>query len=135
MRTELGLWWVVIIFGVVTYCIWYAPPSNRTKAAEPRAAEAASAAAAQQTIQISNFQFEPKQLTVTAGTTVEWVDSAGRHSVVADDESFKSETLTAGGRFEHKFEEPGTFPYYCEFHGDKGGKEMSGTVVVTPASK
>jgi plastocyanin/uncharacterized membrane protein YozB (DUF420 family) len=133
MRTELALWWVVIIFGIVTYCIWYVAPSHQPQAAEPRAAEAAPAQ--RKTVQISNFQFEPKELTVPAGTIVEWVDSTGRHSVEADDGSFKSDTLTAGGRFEHKFDQPGTFPYYCGFHGNRGGKDMAGTVVVRPRAK
>jgi hypothetical protein len=44
--------------------------------------------------------------------------------------SFKSETLTAGGKFEHRFERAGTFPYFCTFHGSKGGQDMAGTVTV-----
>jgi plastocyanin len=87
-------------------------------------------------VRITNFQFEPRELTIDAGTTVEWIDQTGRHTVSADDESFKSEVLTAGGVFEHRFDAPGLYPYYCEFHGDKHGKEMAGVITVkTPDSE
>jgi plastocyanin len=82
------------------------------------------------TVQIGNFQFEPKDLAVSPGTTVEWTDIGGRHTVEAEDGSFKSNALTAGGKFEHRFERPGAFPYFCRFHGSGGGRDMAGTVTV-----
>ena len=82
------------------------------------------------TVKISNFQFSPKLLTVTPGTTVEWVNEAGRHTVEADDASFKSDVLKQGDKFEHKFDKPGSFAYHCEFHGEKGGKDMAGKIIV-----
>jgi len=103
-------------------------------AARPRPvrnrAAASSAPLQKVTVQVSSFKFEPKVLTVAAGTTVEWVNNGGRHSIEADDGSFKSEALKQGDKFEHKFDKPGTFAYHCEFHGEKGGKDMAGTVVV-----
>ena len=86
-------------------------------------------------VKISNFQFSPRVLTVTPGTTVEWVNEAGRHTVEADDGSFKSDTLSANGKYEHTFNEPGTYSYFCTFHGDKHGVDMAGVVKVTEASK
>ena len=82
------------------------------------------------TVKISNFQFSPKLLTVTPGTTVEWVNEAGRHTVEADDGSFKSDVLKQGDKFEHKFDKAGSFAYHCEFHGEKGGKDMAGKIIV-----
>jgi len=82
------------------------------------------------TITAKNFSFEPAQVTVKPGTTVEWVDSGGKHTIMADDGSFKSPTLTSGEKFEFKFDKPGTYKYYCSFHGSKGGHDMSGTVTV-----
>ncbi len=82
------------------------------------------------TVKVTSFKFEPKVLTVAPGTTVEWVNEGGRHSVVADDGSFKSDTLKQGDKFEHKFDKPGTYAYYCEFHGEKGGKDMAGKIIV-----
>ncbi len=82
------------------------------------------------TVKISSFQFTPKVLTVTPGTTVEWVNDGGRHTVEADDGSFKSDVLKQGDKFEHKFDKAGTFAYHCEFHGEKGGKDMAGKIIV-----
>ena len=82
------------------------------------------------TVKISNFQFSPKVLTIAPGTTVEWVNEAGRHTVEADDGSFKSDVLKQGDKFEHKFDKAGTFAYHCEFHGEKGGKDMAGKIIV-----
>ena len=87
------------------------------------------------TVKVSSFQFTPKVLTVAPGTTVEWVNEAGRHSVEADDGSFKSDVLKQGDKFEHKFDKAGTYAYHCEFHGEKGGKDMAGKIIVRGAAK
>lgn len=134
MRTELVLWWIVVLIGVCTYYVWYiASPSKGV--AQQTSAPAQSAAPEKASVKISNFQFEPKELTVKAGTIVEWTDEGGRHTVEADDGSFKSDTLTAGGKFERKFETPGVYPYYCTFHGDKHGQDMAGVITVAPLSQ
>lgn len=93
-------------------------------------ASGASAPVEKATVKVSSFKFEPKVLTVAAGTTVEWVNDGGRHSVEADDGSFKSEALKQGDKFEHKFDKPGRYAYHCEFHGEKGGRDMAGTIIV-----
>jgi plastocyanin/uncharacterized membrane protein YozB (DUF420 family) len=130
MRTELTLWWVVVLIGVCTYYVWYIGPASKV-VAQQTSAPAQSAAAEKVSVKISNFQFEPKELNIKAGTIVEWTDERGRHTVEADDGSFKSDTLTAGGQFEHKFDTPGVYPYYCTFHGDKHGQDMAGIITVT----
>src|SRR5262249_23583888 len=127
MRTELVIWWLVVLLGIAIYYVWYIAPSTPPAIPAPRPSTAVKA-----TVTISNFKFEPRELTITAGTVVEWIDDTGRHTVDADDGSFHSETLTAGGRFERKFDSPGEYPYYCNFHGDKHGKDMSGKIVVPP---
>jgi plastocyanin/uncharacterized membrane protein YozB (DUF420 family) len=132
MRTELALWWLVILIGLSTYYIWYIASS---KPAAPIAATRTAAAPEKVSVKISNFQFDPKDLTIKAGTVVEWTDGLGRHTVEADDGSFKSDTLTAGGTFEHKFDAPGVYTYYCGFHGDKHGVDMAGVITVEPRDK
>ena len=136
MRTCLALWWVVILFGIGTYYVWYVKGESKPAAPTQAAAtQPSTTAAARVTVRISNFQFNPKEVTVPAGATVEWIDEVGRHTVEADDGSFKSDTLTANGKYEHTFNEPGTYPYFCTFHGDKHGVDMAGVVKVTEASK
>jgi len=123
MRTELALWWVVLLIGVGTYSVWYLAPESQ--------AGKLQAASGRVIARVSNFDFSPRELTVRVGSTVEWAVEGGRHSVVADDGSFKSETLRTGDKFTRTFDQPGTYPYYCGFHGDKGGKDMAGEVKVS----
>ena len=64
---------------------------------------------------------------VPAGTTVEWVNEDGvAHSLVAEDGSFQSPDVDAGGTFSFTFTEPGTYAYICSIH-----PSMHGTIVVT----
>ena len=79
---------------------------------------------------IKNFEFVPKDLTVAPGTTVEWVNEGGRHTVEADKGEFKSDVLANGGKFSFKFDKPGTYAYHCGFHGAAGGKDMAGKIIV-----
>ncbi|HEU0180007.1 MAG TPA: cupredoxin domain-containing protein [Blastocatellia bacterium] len=82
-------------------------------------------------VTLSNNKFEPKTVTIKAGSEVTWENKEGTHTVTADDGSWSSPTLSAGQTFSHKFDKPGKYPYYCTFHGGKGGQGMSGVVNVT----
>jgi plastocyanin len=92
---------------------------------------AAPAPAAGATVSISNFQFAPKVVRIKAGDEVTWQAREGSHTVTADNGSFESPTLSAGKSFSHKFATPGTYRYYCSFHGSAGGHDMAGTVIVS----
>ena len=81
-------------------------------------------------VTISNFKFEPKELTVTAGSTVTWTNKGGTHTVTADDDSFSSPNLKSGDTFTHQFTKAGKYPYHCSYHGSKGGGDMAGTIIV-----
>ena len=120
MRSTLVLWWAAIALGVSTYAMWYGAPASPQPEAAP----------AKVSITIKNFSFEPKEVNIAPGTTVEWTDQGGRHNVEADGGSFKSSTLVAGQKFEHKFDAAGTYPYFCSFHGGKGGHDMAGKITV-----
>jgi plastocyanin len=99
----------------------------------PTTTAAALVAPSRVELAISDDAFAPKTVTVAVGATVVWSRSGTHpHTVTADDNSYDSGTLRAGQTFEHTFTAPGTFPYYCDFHGGPGGVGMSGTVTVTP---
>jgi plastocyanin len=85
-------------------------------------------------VTIDNFKFEPGEVKVRVGTTVVWTNSRGRHTVTSEDGSFTSPTLIAGESYEYKFEKPGVYPFYCMFHGSRGGKDMAGVVTVEAAT-
>src|SRR5262245_4402021 len=127
MRSLLVLWWLVVFFGLGTYYYWYLAPQKTTPAVS---GESTEADLSRVSVKITNFSFEPKEITISTGMTVIWTDLQGMHSIAADDGSFESEILDTGDRFEHKYDKPGVYPYYCTLHGDKGGKEMAGVVIV-----
>lgn len=81
-------------------------------------------------VAITNYKFEPKKITVQEGGSVTWTNKEGVHAVKSDTDIFISKTLKAGETFNYQFMKAGTYPYYCSFHGGKGGSEMSGTIVV-----
>jgi len=118
MRTTLVLWWISFACGAG---VFHTLNGGAAKPLPP---------ATTARVTIRNFVFEPMDLVVPAGTEVEWVDTGGRHSVVADDGSFQSPTLTAGTSFQRRFTEPGVHRYFCNFHGSAGGHDMAGTITV-----
>jgi len=74
-------------------------------------------------IQISDFSFEPAEITVYPEDTVRWILVSGTHTVTSDPSSTKSwdsGTLDIPGQtFETTFtweDGPGPFSYYCAFH-------------------
>lgn len=82
-------------------------------------------------VTVSNNKFEPKTITVKAGSEVVWENKEGTHTVTADDGSWDSAGLSAGKTFSHKFDNPGSYKYHCAFHGSSGGHNMAGVVNVT----
>lgn len=83
-----------------------------------------------QTITLSATRFNPSAVTIARGTTVRWTNNTGiLHTVTPDGHSeWESKTLSGNTTvFEHRFDNAGTFPYYCEPHRDSG---MTGTIVV-----
>jgi plastocyanin len=92
---------------------------------------AASSSPAQSTgggdsVEIAEFQFEPEEITVPAGTSITFTNrDAAAHTATADDSSFDTEELGKGDSARTTFNDPGTYPYYCRFH-----VFMKGSVVV-----
>jgi 3',5'-cyclic-AMP phosphodiesterase len=70
------------------------------------------------TIGIDNFSFEPKTLTVKAGTTVTWVNRDDvPHLIISTTNGFpNSKVLDTDQRHEATFEKAGEYPYFCSIH-------------------
>lgn len=80
-------------------------------------------------------RFEPKDITVTVGTTVTWVwgTNAVGHNVVPDNGDIPATSgglVSAPHDYQYTFAQLGTFAYHCLAHGNVGGVGMSGTVTV-----
>ncbi len=89
-------------------------------------------------------RYEPASVTIRVGDTITWLnDSRGvGHTVTADPdraaepgqvalppgaEGFASGLLPPGTTFEHRFEVPGRYVYFCETHTNR---DMTGEVIV-----
>jgi plastocyanin len=79
-------------------------------------------------VAIDNFTFDPPQLSVRAGTAVTWVNHDDiPHTATSATKVFGSAVLATDDKFTFRFDQPGTYTYYCKLH-----PHMSGTIEVTP---
>ena len=82
-------------------------------------------------ISISGTTFLPGTLHVPAGGSVVWTNiSYDSHTVTADDASFDSGDLAPGATFTTTFDTPGTYTYFCQYHGAPELDGMAATIVV-----
>lgn len=84
-------------------------------------------------VRMGNNYFDPVGLSVEPGTTVRFEIAAGSHSSTAYPDRIPSGAtpfdsgVLSEGAFEHTFDAPGTYDYYCSPHRSMG---MVGRVVV-----
>jgi plastocyanin len=84
-------------------------------------------------VELEDFQFRPKVLTVRMGTTVKFANKDRvQHTVTSDTNLFDSGFLSKGDAFRYTFTEVGEYPYYCVPHGGPGGAGMAGKIIVVP---
>jgi plastocyanin len=80
---------------------------------------------------IRGFAFWPATLTVSPGTRVTWVNCEApgveAHTATADDGTWGSQLMSAGGTFSRDFNDVGSFPYHCTPH-----PVMRATIIVQP---
>jgi plastocyanin len=86
--------------------------------------------AADATVKIDNFTFDPPRLTVKAGATVTWYNEDDiPHTVAATGKQFRSKALDTDGKFSFTFTTPGSYEYFCSLH-----PHMTGVIVVEAAT-
>ena len=86
-----------------------------------------SEAAGGEAVTIKDFEFDPEELTVPAGTEVEWTnqDSADHNVIFEGGEAKDIENLEQGQSGTVKFTKAGDYAYVCSYHP---GMEASVTV-------
>lgn len=81
---------------------------------------------------VAGFRFQPATIEVPVGTAVTWSNEDNiRHTATAGtpeapEDTFDVDLPEVGSSGSHTFDEPGTYPYFCEVH-----TSMTGEVVVT----
>ncbi len=97
------------------------PPSNGGSAG-------AAAPAGAGKVEIVDFDYAPKDVTIKAGDSVTWTNSDDADHTATQSpggSGFDTGTLSKGESKTVKFDKPGTFKYICLFHAF-----MNGTVTV-----
>jgi plastocyanin len=86
------------------------------------------------TINMNPDTFARTEVHIAPGQTVVWNDpnnpDSQTHTVTADDGSFDSGDVNPGDQYTMEFDTPGSYPFYCQYHGGPGGEGMSGVIVV-----
>ena len=78
-------------------------------------------------VSIRLLKYTPETVEIKAGETIEWKnDDLTPHTVTSEGNGgFDSRSLDPGSSWDHTFDKPGSYPYFCTFH-----PEMKGIVVV-----
>lgn len=85
-----------------------------------------AASAADKTVMIKDFTFDPPRIEIAAGTSVTFTNTdRAPHTATADAGSFDTGTLKSGGSATVTFDKPGVYDYFCRFH-----RHMTGQIVV-----
>ena len=96
--------------------------------ARPGAGSPGGARGAETRVSIQTFQFQPGDLTVRAGTRVTWVNQDDiAHTVTSGtpekrDGRFDAPLAAKGATFSQTFDQPGTYPYFCDRHQSMRGQ-------------
>jgi plastocyanin len=125
-RFRLLGFYLVGVVAVVGLAVWGVSLRRTAAVALPDAlpgSPTATTAAAK--VSIDNFVFDPKELVVTAGATVTWVNTDDVAHTVTSTAAlplFDSRTLRTDDKFSFEFKTPGTYDYFCKAHPDMTGK-------------
>jgi plastocyanin len=80
-------------------------------------------------VSIQNFAFEPATITARAGDTIVFTNNdASAHTVTQNPSGsgFQSAPIDPGTTYTLTIDEPGTYPFFCEFHPG-----MTGTILAS----
>lgn len=87
------------------------------------------------TVTVMDFSFTPKDITITEGESVLWVNTGGTHNINGDQSVYPGNPESFGNGpaapatwyYVHTFNIPGLYNYRCDPHASQG---MTGTVTV-----
>ncbi len=108
----------------------YPQPHEQPQRLQTTISQAALSPASQPanaTVKIHNFKFEPANLSIAVGKTVQFVNvDEEPHTATATDGTFNSKALDTEQTWNYTATKPGTYPYICSIH-----PFMKGTLTVT----
>ncbi|MEH1917819.1 cupredoxin domain-containing protein [Nostoc sp.] len=94
---------------------------------QPKSQPQTSQQTADATVKIHNFKFEPANLAIAVGKTVQFINvDEEPHTATATDGTFNSKALDTNQTWNYTATKPGIYPYICSVH-----PFMKGTLTVT----
>lgn len=111
--------------------------SSRIVIAASMALMSGTAASAEHSVIVRNFEFVPNDLAINVGDTVTFVNQGGFHDVKADDGSFGNTASTSAWTFSRTFDTAGEVRVYCSIHSIPGqdiNTKMNARITVTAAA-
>ncbi len=119
-----SFWRVAVVGALAVVACGGGDDATVSKAPEGAAGDAGAGPA----VAIEQFEFQPGEVKVAAGTTVTWTnEDTVAHTVQDEGELFpESDDLAKGQTFSFTYETPGSYPYICGIH-----PYMKGTVTVS----
>jgi LPXTG-motif cell wall-anchored protein len=89
------------------------------------------AQAASTMVEAQDFDFSPKTISIDPGNSITFTNTGNAtHTATADNGSFDTGDIKPGASETITIKAPGTYPFYCKYHGGPGGVGMSGTITV-----
>ena len=74
------------------------------------------------TVDISNFAFNPSELTIKIGDTITWINQDSVQHTITFDSGLDSGILSKGQNYPHTFDKAGAYTYHCKIHPSMKGK-------------
>jgi LPXTG-motif cell wall-anchored protein len=130
-----GEWqWQIQPFAEESQYVLALPGPLLVREAGAHTSSAAPAAAQFEVVADDSF-FKVKEMQIAQGAILKWTN-VGKlpHTIKAIDGSFASGNLDHNATFSFTFTKPGTYKYYCEYHGSPDGSGMFGILTVTAAA-
>jgi plastocyanin len=125
LAAGLLLPWLMSVPGTIAAQATLSPSEIAPGTMAAQSASATAMATAPQ-VTVEHATFGPTTLTISAGTTVTWVNHDNDlHTVTSSQGLFASPGLDPDDKFSYHFTAPGTYPYFCALH-----PHMKGTIIV-----
>ena len=107
-------------------------PTHTPTPSTPTPTATASAATVIRFGDALGLAYNPTEVSISIGDTVEWQGDFASHPLVSDDALWPMRST--GTTFAFTFTAPGTYGFHCHLHGAPNGIGMAGKVIVSPAN-
>jgi plastocyanin len=116
----------VVLAAVVAGSLVVVPGASATTGARVRPA----APRVTKRVNVVDFAFMPKSVTIAKDTYVKWVNASGRTHTTTSNTGLWNRSLAPGGVYKRQFRVRGTFRYRCTIHSEYP-YYMTGKIIVT----